>query len=107
MGKRGLGAKEVEQIVVDFERSGLSRREYGELRGIPVVTLDWYRRKVRAGRSSSKLVPVKLAESAGPVIGGGGMDGLTLVLPNGRRIEAGWNFNDDAMERLIRIAGAV
>ena len=101
----GRNAKEVERIVVDFERSGLSRRLYCERHGIAVPTLDWYRRRVSASRSSPDLVPVKIRKAATPVTGGA-RDGLTLVLGNGVRIETTWNFNDGALARLIRIAGA-
>jgi hypothetical protein len=45
---------------------------------------------------------VKIAKAPAPVSGGG----FTLVLGNGRRIESGWHFSDEAMARLIRIAGA-
>ncbi len=95
-------------MVLAFERSGLSRREFCEQSGIAMPTLDWYRRRVRARRNSPNLVPVKLVKisktAAPPAVGGAG-DGFALVLSNGCRIESGWNFSDAAMSRLIRIAG--
>jgi hypothetical protein len=104
MGKLGRrNAKEVERIVVDFEGSGLNRRDYCERHGIARPTLDWYRRRVRASRSSANLVPVKVERV--PVTGGAG-DGFALVLINGLRIETGWNFGEKELARLIRIAGA-
>ena len=111
MGRNGRSAKEVEQIVVDFERSGLNRREYCARRGIAIPTLDLYRRRVRSNRTSRDLVPnlvrVKIGKTATPAPAGGGtQDSFALVLANGRRIETSWNFSDDAMTRLIRIAGA-
>jgi hypothetical protein len=101
----GRSAKEVEQIVLEFERSGLSRREYCERRGIARPTLDWYRRRVQAGRNSPSLVQVRIEKAKAPVIDGAG-DGFTLVLANGCRIETGWNFGEAELARLIRIAGA-
>jgi len=107
MGKSGgRNAAEVEQIVVDFEHSGLSRRDYCDRRGIALPTLDWYRRRVGASRNAANLVPVKIAKTSKPMIGGA-EEGFTLVLGNGLRIETGRNFSDDALARLIRIAGAV
>ena len=107
MGK-GRSTKEVAQIVADFERSGLNRREYSEKRGIPVVTLDWYRRRVRTSRSSPNLLAVNITRAAPPMTRSGADEtaGFALVLASGHRIEARWNFSDDAMRRLIRIAGA-
>jgi len=103
----GRKANEVERIIADFERSGMRRREYCERHGIALPTLDWYRRRVRASRSSTHLVPVKIENSAIPSPATGtAPPGFTLVLGNGCRIETGWNFSDEALVRLIRIAGA-
>jgi hypothetical protein len=59
---------EVERIVSDFERSGLSRRAYCERHGIAVQTLDWYRRRVRASGDSVKLVPVRVENRSTPIV---------------------------------------
>ena len=106
MGKTGRNAKEVEQVVVDFERSGLSRRDYCQRRGIALPTLDWYRRRVRASRLSPGFVPVKLAKPTTPVTSAE-ENGFTLVLVNGNRIESTWSFDETQLARLIRVAGAV
>jgi hypothetical protein len=104
MGKRT--AEEVERLVKGYEESGLSRQEYCRREGMPVTTLDYYRqrtaRKVAARTTASRLVKVKL--EAAPVQG---PCGFILTLGNGRRIESGWNFVDEEMARLIRIAEAV
>lgn len=102
---RGRNAIEVERIVVDFERSGMRRLEYCEREGIALPTLDWYRRRVRASRSSVNLVPVKVEKTSSP-LSGATPDGFALVLSNGRRIETGWNFDENQLAQLIRIAGA-
>ena len=101
----GRSAAEIEKIVIDFERSGLNRRQYGEQRGIALPTLDWYRRRVRAGRGSPNIVPVTMKKTPAPEIPGPD-HGFTLTLGNGCRIEIGRDFNDDQLARLIRIAGA-
>ena len=109
MGKSGgRTAEEVERIIIDFERSGLSRREYCERSGIALPTLDWYRRRVQAGRNAVNLARVKVegpARSAAAV--GGAKDGFTLTLGNGCRIECSWNFDESQFAKLIRVAGAV
>jgi len=108
MGRSGgRDAKEVERIVADFERSGLNRREYCEQRGIARPTLDWYRRRVRGGRDTANLVPVKVVNPARSVATTSvAVPGFTLVLLNGCRIESGWSFDEQELTRLIRIAGA-
>lgn len=100
-------AEEVERMLKGYEESGLSRQQYCRREGIPVTRLDYYRqrssRKAAAGRrAASKLVEIKLEAAAVATRGV-----FTLVLVNGRRIESGWNFGDDEMARLIRIAEAV
>jgi len=99
----GRKAEEVEKIVADFERSGLSRREYCERNGIALPTLDWYRRRVQASRNAANLVPVKIKTA--PPANGSAKDGFTLTLVNGCRIETGWNFDESHLTQLIRIAG--
>ena len=100
----GRSAAEVEKIVIDFERSGLNRRQYCEQRGIALPTLDWYRRRVRTNRNSPNIVPVRVKKTPAPEIANED-PGFTLVLGNGCRIEIGRDFNDDKLTRLIRIAG--
>ena len=85
----------------------MRRREYCERHGMALPTLDWYRRRVRASRSPANLVAVKIENSTMPSPAtGAAPQGFTLVLGNGLCIETTWNFSDDAMARLIRIAGA-
>jgi len=106
MGGVRRSFKEAERLVREYERSGLGRREYCERRGIPLGTLDWYRWRVRAGHGEPALLPVRLTAGADPATGASEHTGFTLVLGNGRRIESSWRFDDGALERLIRIAGA-
>lgn len=102
----GRSAVEVERIVIDFERSGMSRRAYCDREGIPLPTLDWYRRRVRVSRGSANLVPVRVEKTASARLTEAAHDGFALVLSNGRRIETGWNFEENQLARLIRVAGA-
>jgi len=98
------GGVDSDRLVVDYERSGLTRREYCEREGIAITTLDYHQRRRRMKRAAANLVPVMVtAVPAGEVRD----RGFALVLSNGRRIESGWNFDDEELARLIRIAGAV
>ena len=80
---------EERRMVEEYERSGLTRREYCAQAGIPMTTLDAWRRV--------RLVRVKVA--AGEATGG-----FLLHLANGRRIESKWDFGEAELMRLIRVA---
>jgi len=87
--------QEVRGIVDGFAKSGMTRREYCEKHNIGISTLDYWR---RAQKSKPKLVEVAIEAQA--------MDGFTLVLVNGRRIESSWRFAEAGLTRLIRVAEA-
>ena len=89
-------------MVAEYERSGLSRRSFCERAGVAVSTLDYWRRQVREG-SRARIVPVKI-EAAEAAMGAGRCAGFRLSLPNGVRIEGGWEFPEQGMERLLRVA---
>jgi hypothetical protein len=82
------------RIVEEFERSGLSRRQFCEQRNLPITTLDYWRGR-RAKATKPRLVKVAVEREEPPA-------GFSVVLRNGRRIESPWNFRDAELERLIR-----
>ena len=86
--------EERRRMVEEYERSGLTRREYCAQAGIPVTTLDAWRRE---RREQGRLVRVKVA--AGEATGA-----FLLHLANGRRIESKWDFGEAELMRLIHVA---
>ena len=94
-------AEEVARLVAGYERSGMTRREYCQRHGIPLTTLDYYRRReLERERRQARLVPVSIANpETRPAAGG-----FTVVLGNGRRIEGGWGFAEADLARLLRVA---
>ena len=94
MGKQKRNADDMRRAIDEFQKSGLTRREFCERHHIAVTTLDYWR---RAQSRPARLVKVKMAarESA---------PGFSLSLANGRRIESGWSFAEAQLARLIRIA---
>ena len=92
----GLSAAEAARLVGGFERGDLTRREYCEKAGIPVTTLEYYRRR-RSKLRQAEIVPVRIVNEARTY-------DFTLVLANGRRIEGRWDFAGDQMSRLVRLA---
>jgi hypothetical protein len=89
-------------VVAEYERSGLSRRSYCERTGVAMSTLDYWRRQVREGKRAA-IVPVKI-EAADPAIGKDRGVGFQLSLPNGMRIESDWEFPEQGLARLLRVA---
>jgi hypothetical protein len=98
---------EADQLVAEFEASGLGRREFCARRGVALSTLDLYctrqRRAAASAEPSSgaKLVPVELSgvtrsnrEPCG--------SGLTLVLANGK-IEVERDFDETTLKRLLGV----
>ena len=91
-----LSVTESARLLDDYERSGLSRRDYCRQTRIPVSTLDYYRRR-QSKQPIRPLVPVTVLQPTSHT-------GFTLVLTNGRRIEGNWDFLDQDLARLVWIA---
>jgi hypothetical protein len=93
-------AEEVQRLLEEFRQSGETRTAFCLGVGIPVTTLDYYRRR-QALQARPRLARVKLtAQSSDPAAM------FALVLRNGRRIETNWKFRDADLARLIRVADA-
>ena len=88
-------AEEIQQIVEQYQASGLSQMEYCRQTGMVLSTLGRYVRRLKS--PEQQLVRVKLEAAAEP-----GM-GFVLMLGNGRRIASGWGFGDAELARLIRV----
>lgn len=103
-------AEAIEQLIVEYEQSGMTRQRYCDLRGIPVSTFDYYRRRRQEQQQSKnaghpqQLVRVEVSRPAQqqerPT------EGFALTLSKGRRIEARWDFGEQDLLRLIRIVEA-
>jgi hypothetical protein len=98
----------MEQVVAEYESSGLSRIEFCRQRGVALSTLGRYRQRregqAPAGRNVLLAVEVS-SRSAVPVATAG--SGLAVVLRSGRRIEVGRGFDTCALEQLIRVLEGV
>lgn len=82
-----------------FERSGMSRREFCERHGMALTTLDYYRYRDRRKKSALvRLLPVRVTTGVGPVI----RDSISVVLANGRRIEFRQEFSEAELVQLLR-----
>src|SRR5450755_4080706 len=102
--RRRRSGHEVEQLVAEFESSGLNRSEFCRERGLALSTLARYRRRreQQAPAGSNTLLAVEVSGRAtGPVASTGGS--LTVVLRGGRRVEVGCGFDAATLEQLVDV----
>ena len=98
---------EVEQVVAEFESSGLSRIEFCRERGLALSTLCRYRKRERqAPTGSIALLSVEVSGRAAAAVAATG-SALAVVLRGGRRIEVGRGFDACALEQLVRVLEGV
>ena len=84
------------KMLEEFERSGLTRREYCDQNHVPITTLDYWRWK-KNKETKPGLVKVTVeGEQPSP--------GFSVMLANGRRIESSWSFRETELARVIRVA---
>jgi len=76
---------EIRKLVADYENGRQSRADYCARHGLPVTTLDYYRRKVRL--DTPVLLEVDLREVQETAWG----HGVSVVLGNQRRVEIAWS----------------
>lgn len=105
---RRRSRQEVEQVVAEYESSGLSRIEFCRERGVALSTLGRYRSRQQrqASAGSNALLAVEVCGRASTPIGATG-SALAVVLRSGRRIEVGRGFDTGALEQLVRVLEGV
>jgi hypothetical protein len=96
---------EVEQLVAEFENSGMGRSEFCRSRGLSWGALDRHLKRQQKKRHAVKPVDRLLTvELAGPDgTGHTQSGGLAVVLASGRRIEVGSGFDTPTLERLVSV----
>jgi hypothetical protein len=102
--RRRRSRHEVEQLVAEFESSGLNRSEFCRERGLALSTLSRYRRRreEQAPAGSNTLLAVEVpGQATGSVASAGGA--LTVVLRGGRRVEVGRGFDAGTLEQLVDV----
>ncbi len=106
--RRRRSRQEVEQLVAEYESSGLSQNEFCRARGLALSTLGRYRtrQKRQAPAGSNTLLAVEVSSRA-PASLATTVSALAVVLRGGRRIEVGLGFNAGALEQLVRVLEGV
>jgi len=104
--KRRRSRAEIQQLVAEYEASGLSRTTFCQQRGLSLSTLSRYRgrQEQTAGEAAEgkRWLAVEVSGSAA-VAGGERSSALAVVLPGGRRIEVGRGFDADTLQRLLAV----
>jgi hypothetical protein len=104
--KRRRTPAEVEQVVSQFEGSGLNRSQFCRQQGLTLGTLNRYvKRTYEASTNSAMkggLVAVELSGVKRDPDRGTGC-GLAVVLASGRRIEVGASFDGPTLQRLVQV----
>ena len=103
--RRRRSRVEVEKLVAEYEASGLTRDVFCQQRGLSVVTLDKYRRRVQkwARSGAGPMLPVEVVLSTGSNRAARGYGVLVVESRSGRRIEVGCGFDAETLERLLTI----
>ena len=98
----------MEQVVAEYESSGLSQIEFCRERGLALSTLGRYRSRQQrqASVGNNALLAVEVSGRAlAPMAATG--SALAVVLRSGRRIEVGRGFDTGALEQLVRVLEGV
>ena len=97
---------EAEQLVTEFEASGLGREEFCRERGLVSSTLARYRKRRQKepgdAAGPSRWVAVELADSH-PAGARKAVSGLTVALASGVRIEIALGFDAPTLQHLLRV----
>jgi|ERR1035437_672150 hypothetical protein len=106
--RRRRSRQEVEQVVAEYESSGLSRIDFCRVRGVALSTLGRYRSRPgrQAAAGSNALLAVEVTGRAPAPIAATG-SALAVVLRSGRRIEVGRGFDTGALEQLVCVLEGV
>ena len=107
--RRRRSRVEVEKLVAEYEASGLTRDVFCQQRGLSVVTLDKYRRRVQkwAQSGAGPMLPVEVVLSTGSNCAARGYGVLVVESRSGRRIEVGRGFDAETLERVLTILDKV
>lgn len=103
--RRRRSRAEVEQLVTEYESSGLAQQEFCKQHGLSLSTLLRHRKRRQMALQNAAdggFIPVSI--SMAPQCGGRGQGGELLVwLLSGRKIEVRGGLDPKALEQLVRV----
>jgi hypothetical protein len=103
MVRRRRSRGEAEQLVAEYEASGLNRIEFCRQRGLSLATLARYRRRRAGGAMAGDgWVAVEVSNecpASRSMVG----SGLAVALSGGRRIEVSCGFDSSTLVQLLGV----
>ncbi len=111
MGRMGsttsVRAREMRRVLAGWERSGLTLREFGQQRGIPLSTLTWWRQVFRrAGEAEVNGGPAENAvvftEVPQPANVPRTASVLEIVLQSGHLVRVPAGADTDTLQRVLQ-----
>jgi hypothetical protein len=105
VGKRRRTPAELEQIVREFESSGLNRSQFCRQQGLTWGVLNRHLRRLQAGDGGASREALIAVELAGNKLGSehAGSCGLSVVLARGRSIAVSSGFDAVSLQRLVQV----
>jgi hypothetical protein len=104
--KRRRSRAEIQQLMAEFEASGMGRTAFCQQRGLSLSTLARYRKrqeqKAAETAEGKRWLAVEVSGSAA-VAGAERASSLAVVLRDGRRIEVGRGFDAGTLQRLLAV----
>jgi hypothetical protein len=112
MGRMGsttsVRARQMRRVLAHWQRSGLTLREFGEKRGIPLSTLAWWRRVFRhagdeeEGNGAAAEPAVVFTEIPAPAKVPGTAAVLEIVLHSGHLVRVPAGADRDTLQRVLQ-----
>ena len=102
--QRRRSQAEVEEVVAEYEASGLTQVAFCRQKGLCLATFARYLKRRAQGQAApgSRWLAVEVAGGRkGPDAGAG--SGLAVALPGGRRIEVGRGFDAPTLVQLLGV----
>ncbi|HEX4708621.1 MAG TPA: hypothetical protein VH229_12930, partial [Candidatus Udaeobacter sp.] len=96
---------EVEQLVREYDTSGLGRQEFCEKHGLSLSTLNRHRKRKQMRTetgSSGRLIPVEVSQAKRPATSSRCGE-LLVWLASGRSIEVRGGFDPKVLQQLVRV----
>ena len=102
--RRRRSREETEQLVAEYEASGLRQVEFCRKQGLSLATLARYRKRRAQGEAVAGSRWVAVEVSAGrQALGSAASSGLAVSLPGGLRIEIGRGFDASTLTQLLGV----
>jgi hypothetical protein len=100
--RRRRSRAEAQQLVAEYEASGLSRAEFCRERQLSLATLARYRQRQSQSQAApgTRWLAVEVS-GVGPRLETGTSSGLVVALAGGRRIEVGRGFDGRTLGELV------